>query len=67
MYKTNRYSMPLYYIIGRTSFSRLYNVAYTFVVNEREENYALIIANLTIIFQINLPDQKPALFIINKE
>ena len=55
-YKINCYGMPLCYIIGRTSSSRSYDVAYAFVAKEREENYALIVANLATIFQIYLPN-----------
>ena len=66
-YKTNRYGIPLCHLTGRTSSSRLFDIAYAFVAKEREENYTLIIANFATIFRIHFPDQKPALFITDKE
>jgi alpha-glucosidase len=38
-YKTNKYKMPLFEIVGVTSTQVTFNVAYAFLTNEREDNF----------------------------
>jgi hypothetical protein len=38
-YKTNRYKMPLLYIIGLSLSNSLYSIAFCFMQNEQEESY----------------------------
>ncbi|KAK2398613.1 protein FAR1-RELATED SEQUENCE [Trifolium repens] len=38
-YKTNKYKMPLFEIVGVTSTQLTFNVAYAFLTNEREDNF----------------------------
>jgi alpha-glucosidase len=38
-YKTNKYKMPLFEIVGVTSTQETFNVAYAFLTNEREDNF----------------------------
>lgn len=38
-YKTNRYGMPLFEMVGVSSTSKTFNVAFAFIKNEKEENF----------------------------
>jgi hypothetical protein len=38
-YKTNKYKMPLFEIVGFTSTQRTFNVGFAWLSNEREENF----------------------------
>jgi hypothetical protein len=38
-YKTNRYKIPLLYIIGLSLSNSLYSIAFCFIQNEQEESY----------------------------
>jgi hypothetical protein len=38
-YKTNRYGMPLFEMVGATSTDMTFNVAFVFMSNEKEENF----------------------------
>ncbi|CAJ2636981.1 unnamed protein product [Trifolium pratense] len=38
-YKTNKYKMPLFEIVGFTSTGRSFNVAFAWLTNEREDNF----------------------------
>ncbi|GAU48660.1 hypothetical protein TSUD_189150 [Trifolium subterraneum] len=38
-YKTNKYNMPLFEIVGFTSTERTYNVGFAWLTNEKEDNF----------------------------
>ncbi|MCI29376.1 protein FAR1-RELATED SEQUENCE 5-like, partial [Trifolium medium] len=38
-YKTNRYGMPLFEMVGVASTGKTFNVAFAFLSNEKEENF----------------------------
>ncbi|PNX77898.1 protein FAR1-related sequence 5-like [Trifolium pratense] len=38
-YKTNRYGMPLFEMVGVSSTNKTFNVAFAFISNEKEENF----------------------------
>ncbi|GAU10461.1 hypothetical protein TSUD_424150, partial [Trifolium subterraneum] len=38
-YKTNKYNMPLFEIVGFTSTVRTYNVGFAWLTNEKEDNF----------------------------
>lgn len=38
-YKTNRYNMPLFEMVGVTSTDKTFNVAFAFLSNEKEDNF----------------------------
>ncbi|XP_021994268.1 protein FAR-RED ELONGATED HYPOCOTYL 3-like [Helianthus annuus] len=42
-YKTNRYNMPLVHVVGVMSTSMSFCVAYTFIANEKEENFTWVL------------------------
>ncbi|GAU48047.1 hypothetical protein TSUD_272250 [Trifolium subterraneum] len=38
-YKTNKYKMPLFEIVGVTSTEKSYNVGFAYIANEKEDNF----------------------------
>jgi uncharacterized membrane protein len=42
-YKTNRYKMPLFEIVGVTSTNMSYCVGFAFIMNEKEENFTWVL------------------------
>ncbi|MCH87527.1 protein FAR1-RELATED SEQUENCE 5-like, partial [Trifolium medium] len=42
-YKTNRYKMPLFEIVGVTSTEMSYNIGFAFIANEKEENFTWVL------------------------
>ncbi|TYI10893.1 hypothetical protein ES332_A09G172000v1 [Gossypium tomentosum] len=49
-YKTNKYDLPFVQIVGVTSINKTFSIAFTFIINEKEENYnwALTCLKLTL-------------------
>ncbi|KAK5804150.1 hypothetical protein PVK06_031799 [Gossypium arboreum] len=49
-YKTNKYGLPFVQIVGVTSINKTFSIAFTFIINEKEENYnwALTCLKLTL-------------------
>ncbi|KAH1098411.1 hypothetical protein J1N35_015332, partial [Gossypium stocksii] len=49
-YKTNKYDLPFVQIVGMTSTNKTFNIAFAFIINEKEENYnwALTCLKLTL-------------------
>ena len=65
--KTNRHGMPVAHLTGRTCSNKTFDIAYTFINKERQENYAFIILNFRTIFIVHLPGCKPIIFVTDKE
>jgi hypothetical protein len=42
-YKTNRYKMPLFEIVGVTSTQMSFSVGFAFIANEKEDNFAWVL------------------------
>lgn len=42
-YKTNRFSMPLFYIVGCTGMSTMFQVSVCFMRNKKEREYQWVI------------------------
>jgi hypothetical protein len=42
-YKTNKYGMPLFEIVGETSCEETYSVGFAFMSNEKEENFTWVL------------------------
>lgn len=63
-YKTNKYKLPLFEMIGVTSIDKSFNVAYAFLSHEREENYVWALERL---YSLLLPNRLPRVFVTDCE
>lgn len=63
-YKTNKYKMPLFEIVGITSTGKTFNLAFVFMDRERENNYEWA---LEMIKTVMGDDFRPRLFVTDSE
>jgi alpha-glucosidase len=42
-YKTNKYGMPLFELVGQTSTEETFNIGFAFMSNEKEENFTWVL------------------------
>ena len=63
-YKTNRYGMPFFEIVGVTSTNRNFLVAYAFMRSESEESYRWVLEKLRILIGF---EREPSVFISDRE
>ena len=65
-YKTNRYSLPLFNIIGFTTIGLTFYISFTFIKDKKEDTYKVILSYLTKIYNsLNL--EAPRTILIDKE
>lgn len=63
-YKTNKYKLPLFEIVGQSSTGHTFNVAFVFMEHEREENYKWALQRLETVVDTRRP---PNVFVTDKE
>jgi hypothetical protein len=54
-YKTNKYKMPLFEIVGVTSTEKNFNVGFAFLTNEKEENFIWALETCKSLFKGVMP------------
>jgi hypothetical protein len=63
MYKTNKFNMPFFYIIGIISIDLIYNITYYLLLNKEKDTYNFIVLYLKALFkQVGV---SPRIFITN--
>ena len=63
-YKTNKYKMPLFAMVGITSTAKTFSIAHCFLYKEMEDNYQWALSKLKSLFE---PHDIPSVFITDRE
>jgi hypothetical protein len=50
-YKTNKYKMPLFEIVGFTSNEKTFNVGFAWLTNEKEDNFTWVLQQCRSLFK----------------
>jgi hypothetical protein len=64
-YKTNKYGMPLFEIVGETSCEETYSVGFAFISNEKEENFTWVLQQCMRLFRSK--EVKPKVIVTDRD
>jgi hypothetical protein len=63
-YKTNKYGMPLFELVGETSTEETFNIGFAFMSNEKEENFTWVLQQCICLLRNKL---KPKVVVTDRD